>query len=57
MFSNKNSYDFSGINPEQSERIIKEMEKTKRVHAIAYNATIAVFWCGLFAYMIARAKN
>lgn len=57
MFSNKDSYDFRGINPEQAERILKEREKTKRVHSIAYNATIAVFWCGLFAYLIVRAKN
>lgn len=57
MSSDKDSYDFSGVNPEQAERIVKEREKTKRVHDIAHNVASAVFWCGLFAYLIVRVKN
>lgn len=57
MSSDKDSYDFSGVNPEQAERIVREREKTRRVHDIAHNVATAVFWCGLFAYLIVRAKN
>lgn len=54
MFSDdeKALKELEGLSPEQRAKILEEREKTERVKHIAKQACNAIFWCGLFVWLI-----
>lgn len=59
MFSDdeKEVKELEGLSPEQRTKVLEEREKTKRAKYIAKQACSAIFWCGVFAWLIIPRGN